>query len=115
MKDGGRALRAVKLQARRRELDCACGEGQKQETEPKKGELRGALPPALPKWTAGGGGEADNELTARRSTAARSANHKHSLWPSEAGSSRTGSVVQLVPSGTVQKMAASYALLSDRD
>ena len=77
----------MKLQARRRELDCACGIGQMQETEPKKGELRGALPPALPKWTAGDSGEADNELTARRSTAARSANHKHSLWPSEAGSS----------------------------
>ena len=50
------------------------------------GEESLAAPSKLPECAAGGGGEAVNELIARRSTAARSANHKHfSLLPDLSG------------------------------
>jgi hypothetical protein len=44
-----------------------------------RSEVVRGLAPALPARAAGGRGEADNELIARRSTAARSANHGHFL------------------------------------
>ena len=70
--EGTESLEAGRRAAEK--LDCACGGDPRQ--VPEKG-IEASAPPALPKRTEGGDGEADHELIARRSTAARSANHKH--------------------------------------
>ena len=55
-------------------------------------------PPVPPERAAGGWGEAVNELIARRSTAARSANHKHfSLLPDLSGLLVCGATLRVFP------------------
>ena len=71
-KEGTESLNAGRRAAEK--LDCACGGDWRQ--VPKR-EFGASASPALPKRAIGGGGEADHELNARRSTAARSANQKH--------------------------------------
>ena len=79
----------------------------------RSGIARG-LPAALPERAAGGRGEADNELIARRSTAARSANSKHSFLA--ARFARLGGERRyraLCSSAPLQVEARSHALLTE--